>query len=282
MKKPIPIIIAILIAASLSSCNKKPAADNWQILFNGKDFTGWDTYLGPTYDTVQNKFDTLLIPGLNSDPKKIFSVVNENGEASIRISGDGFGGISTVQEFENYHLRVDFKWGQSKFHPRKDKKRDSGILYHATGQHGAGHRNWLRSQEFQVQEGDCGDYWSVDGSIIDIVASGTTKEEYKYDPAGEKLPFSYTSDYGRRCIKNPDTEKPSGEWNTVDIYCFGGSSIHVMNGTLVMKLFNSRQPDQEKEIPLTKGKIQIQTEGAEVYYKNIQLVPITEMPADMQ
>lgn len=280
MKKQIPLIFIALI--SLSSCGNKPAEEKWQILFNGKDLTGWDTYLGPTFDTVRNKFDTLMIPGLNNDPKKVFSVVDEIGEAAIRISGDGFGGISTVQEFEDYHLRIDFKWGKSKFHPRKDKKRDSGILYHATGPQGAGHGNWMRSQEFQVQEGDCGDYWSVDGSIIDILASGNKKEEYKYDPTGEKLAFSYTSDYGRRCIKNPDTEKTSGEWNTVDIYCFGGNSIHVMNGTVVMKLFNSRQPFEGKEIPLTKGKIQIQTEGAEVYYKNIQVAPITEMPADMQ
>lgn len=269
--------VFVLLAFVLPACGKKAAESEWQSLFNGTDLSGWDTYLGPTYDTVQNKFDTLAIPGLNNDPGNVFRVVQEDGAPAIHISGNGFGGISTQQEFENFHLRVEFKWGKSRWHPRKDKKRDSGILYYAVGPQGAAHGHWMRSQEFQVQEGDCGDYWSVDGSIVDIPATGSRKDEYVYDPAASSLPFSYTSDFGRRCIKNPDAEKPAGEWNTVDIYCLGTSIVHMINGTVVMKLFNSRQPSEGKEIPLTKGKIQIQTEGAEVYYRNIQLQPITEI-----
>jgi Domain of Unknown Function (DUF1080) len=183
-----------------------------------------------------------------------------------------------LSEFENFHFRAEFKWGNLKWHPRKDRKRDSGILYYATGPQGAGYGNWMRSQEFQVQETDCGDYWSIDNSIIDIPAVGNKIEEYKYDATASMLPFSYTSEYGKRCIKNPDAEKPSGEWNTVDIYCFGANSVHVINGVEVMRLYNSRQVVNGKEIPLTKGKIQIQTEGAEVFYRNIQVEAIAALP----
>jgi hypothetical protein len=269
--------VFVFLASMLLNCGKKPSESEWQSLFNGIDLTGWDTYLGPSYDTVLNKFDSLSIQGVNNDSNKVFSVVQEDGLPAIRISGAGFGGISTLQEFENFHLRVEFKWGKLRWHPRKDKKRDSGILYYAVGPHGAGYGNWMRSQEFQVQEGDCGDYWSIDGSIIDIAATGSKKEEYIYDPAASLLPFSYTSEYGKRCIKNPDAEKPTGEWNTIDIYCLGGTIVHMINGKVVMRLFNSRQPFEGKEIPLTKGKIQIQTEGAEIYYRNLQVQPITEI-----
>ena len=278
MTKSLKIFTTGLLSFSLFSCAQKPNEAEWQTLFNGHDLSGWDTYLGPTYDTVQNRFDTLSIPGLNNDPKNVFTVVQEDGATAIRISGEGFGGISTLEEFENFHLRLEFKWGKLKWHPRKDKKRDSGILYYAVGPQGAGYGNWMRSQEFQVQEGDCGDYWSVDGSIIDIPAVGSEIEKYVYDSSAALLPFSYTSEYGRRCIKNPDGEKPNGEWNIVDIYCLGGASVHVINGKTVMQLFNSRQPFEGKEIPLTKGKIQIQTEGAEIFYRNIQLQSITEIP----
>ncbi len=281
MKHLFIFVAVTLVATMFSGCNRKTQDNNWQTLFNGSDLTGWDTYVGPTYDTIQNKFDTLLVPGLNNDPRKIFSVTNEDSEPAIRISGDGFGGISTLQEFENYHLRVEFKWGDLRWPPRKDKKRDSGILYHATGPQGAGSGFWLRSQECQVQEGDCGDYWSVDKAIVDIPAVGEKIEAYVYDANGEMHPFStYGSSYGPRCIKNPDAEKPVGEWNVVDIFCLGGNSIHMINGTVVMKLFNSRQPMDGKEIPLTKGKIQIQTEGAEIFYRNIQVEPITELPKE--
>lgn len=261
----------------LLNCGGKTAESEWQHLFNGVDLSGWETYLGPTFDTVHNRFDSLSVPGLNNDPRKVFSVVQEDGAPAIRISGDGFGGISTLQEFENFHLRVEFKWGVLKWHPRKDEKRDSGILYYAVGPHGAGYGHWMRAQEFQVQEGDCGDYWSIDGSTIDVPATGSKENEYVYDTTASLLPFSYTSEYGKRCIKNPDAEKSVGEWNTIDIYALGGTIVHMINGKVVMKLFNSRQPQDGKEIPLTRGKIQIQTEGAEVYYRNIQVQPITEI-----
>lgn len=268
--------IIILVALAPFGCYKKQAEKNWVTLFNGQNLNGWDTYLGPAYDSIQSRFDSTLTEGLNKDTKGVFQVVQEDGAPAIRISGEGFGGISTLNEYENYHLRMEFKWGTQKFHPRKASKRDSGILYHAVGPQGAGYGNWMRSQEFQVQEGDCGDYWSIDNSIIDIPSVGTEPEKYVYDPTAPLRAFSYTSEYGKRCIKNPDAEKAYGEWNTVDIYCLGSNSIHVSNGVVVMRLHNSRQLVDGKEVPLIKGKIQIQTEGAEVYYRNIQLEPITE------
>ncbi len=47
------------------------------------------------------------------------------------ISGEIFGGISTKEEFENYHLKMEFKWGEKRYEPRLNKRRDSGIHYHA-------------------------------------------------------------------------------------------------------------------------------------------------------
>jgi hypothetical protein len=47
---------------------------------------------------------------------------------------------------------------------------------------------------------------------------------------------------------------------------------------VVMKLYHSRRPENGREIPMTKGKIEIQTEGAEVFYRRIQLEPISKFP----
>ena len=46
-----------------------------------------------------------------------------------------------------------------------ERKKDSGLLYFAVGNHGADYGAWMRSQEFQIQEGDCGDYWGVAGGM---------------------------------------------------------------------------------------------------------------------
>jgi hypothetical protein len=270
------LLAVALFCVALFSCQKKerPSIE----LFNGKDLTGWDTYLGPAFDTLTGRFDSLSAKGLNNDPEKVFSVVQEDGEPALRVSGNGFGGIATKDEFENYHLTLQFKWGSRKFHDRKDKPRDSGILYHAVGPFDAGYGNWMCSQEFQIQEGDCGDYWSIAGSIIDVPASGTQDKQYVYEPTAELVTFSYTSAAGKRCRKNPDAEKTTGEWNTVDIYCLGDSSVHVINDVVVMKLYHSRRPDNGREIPMTRGKIELQTEGAEIFYRHIQLEPISKFP----
>ncbi|MEJ7684106.1 MAG: DUF1080 domain-containing protein [Segetibacter sp.] len=83
--------------------------------------------------------------------------------------------------------------------------------------------------------------------------------------------FSATSPVGRHCRKAIDAEKPAGEWNTLDLYCHADTSVHVINGKVMMVLYNSRQMENGQALPLTKGKLQIQSEGAEVFYKDIKI-----------
>jgi hypothetical protein len=276
------LVLFLIVFAAFSVCKTslyaQTSASEWKPLMNGKDLTGWDTYLGAVYDTTGKQVGAPL--GINTDPRKTFSVVKEDNKPALRISGEHFGGISTQNEFTNYHLRLKFKWGKLKWVPRKNDKRDSGLLYHGVGPHGAGYGFWLRSQEFQVQEGDCGDYWSIAQSIVDIPATKVKDEEFRYDPAGQLQTFGEEKAGGKRCFKYPDAEKPSGEWNVLEVYCFGDTSVHVVNGKTVMTLFNSRQPgdDDGKELPLTKGKIQLQSEGAEVFYRDIEIRSITSLP----
>ncbi len=264
-----------------SSCaNHSKDKSEWQTLFNNKDLTGWDTYLGPSFDTVTKEWDTIPV-GLNIDPVNVFDVTELDGEKVIRISGEQFGGISTTGEFENYHLQLQFRWGELRWPPRKADKRDSGLMYYAVGPQGADGGFWMRSHEFQIQEGDCGDYWACAGAIADVSAIKKTDSTYLYSKDGDMFNFSTRSSNGRYCIKYPDGEKPSGEWNTIDLYCFGSTSVHVINGVVTMVLQNSRQFEGDKEVPLVKGKIQIQSEGAEVFYKDIKISSIENLPENL-
>jgi len=268
----------VLLLLFMSGCSSKNS--DWKSLFNGEDLSGWDTYLGPGYDSVMKVWDTIPI-GLNADPKNVFDVVKEGSGKVIRISGENFGGISTTMEFENFHLQLQFRWGILKWPPRKNAKKDSGIMYCAVGPHGADGGFWMRSHEFQIQEGDCGDYWGCAGAIFDVKAKMNPDSTFVYDKDGDQLTFSTTSPTGRRCIKFPDAEKPEGEWNTVDLYCFGGTSVHILNGVVVMMLQNSRQMDGDKEFPLVRGKIQIQSEGSEVFYRDIKISSIDKLPENI-
>ena len=274
--------IAGLICCMIAFGFSKPFhhVNDWIQLFNGKDLSGWDTYLGPPLNDAGKKLVDIPV-GLNNDPNRVFSIVKEDKENFIRISGREWGGISTIKEYENFHLQLQFKWGKLSWGQKEGKKKDSGLLYFAVGEHGADYGAWMRSQEFQIQEGDCGDYWGVAGGMQDIRAIKKSDSEYVYDPAGQLYTFSATGSVGRRCIKGSDAEKPSGEWNTVELYCHGDTSVHLVNGKVVMVLYHSQQMENGQVSKLAKGKLQIQSEGAEVFYKGIRIKPLEAIPAKL-
>lgn len=178
--------------------------------------------------------------GRNKDSLGIFKV--EKGV--IRVSGQKFAFISTEKEYENYRLSVDFKWGQKKWPPRENAVRDAGILYHCVGPD----KVWNKSLELQIQEGDTGDMWltSGEGGPPSLVVGGKRH-------------------VGGRVVKFSDHEKPHGEWNTVQVVAKGSYIRHLVNGHVNMVGYMAS---------LTRGRINLQSEGAEVYYRNITLEPL--------
>jgi hypothetical protein len=276
--KPSRFILPILFFTAAFAFTKSGQKDQWEMLFNGKDLSGWDTYIGPDLND-SGKFITGQPIGLNKDPRRVFTVVNSGGENLIRISGENWGAISTIKEFENYHLQLQFKWGVLTWGQKKHKKKDSGLLYHSVGKYGADYGAWMRSQEFQIEETNTGDYWGVAGGMADMPVVKKSENEYVYDPNGILTTFREGGPQGRRCIKRMDAENPTGEWNVLDLYCYGDTSIHVVNGKSVMILYHQKQMEGGQSFPLTKGKIQIQSEGAEVYFRQIKIQPIERLPA---
>ena len=215
--------------------------------------------------------------GVDTDPRAVFSVVTIDGRQAIRISGEIYGALTTRGAFENYHLRFQFKWGEKRWPPREDKIRDSGCCYHAVPPHGASYGFWMRSCEFQIQEGDCGDFYSLAGAIVDAEAvpqnPADPKSEYIYKPGA-----SAVKGHTKRLIRTADYERPRGEWNTLELYCLGQRSVHVVNGHVVMRLSGIRQPTPAGEVPLTGGHVQLQSEAAEVFYRDIEIRGIEELP----
>ena len=258
---------------------------DWTPLFNGKDLAGWDTWLGKPHrlidvpGLVRNEQGDYTSPvGLNTDPKHVFTVVRVDGGAAIRVSGAIYGGLITTEAYENYHLRFEFKWGEKRWPPREQAVRDTGCCYHSSGPHDASYGFWMKSFEFQIQEGDCGDFYSLAGVIVDAQAvvrdSHNPKSDLVFVRSAPRVVGTT-----RRIIKDADAEKPRGEWNTLELYCLGQTSVHVVNGRANMVLTGHRHLVDGREAPLTKGRIQFQSEAAEVFYRNIAIRPIREIPA---
>ncbi len=272
-------LILLFVIVVLQSTKLFAQNDYMTSLFNSKDLTGWNSYIGPPLDDAGKKLSDVPV-GLNNDPNHVFTIVGQDGEKVIRISGENWGCIYTLKEYQDFRLQMQFKWGKLSWGQKKGKKMDSGVLYFSVGDNGADYGAWMRSQEFQVEQGNCGDYWGVAGGMEDIPVIKKSDSEYVYSPSGEMKTFSAKSPAGRHCIKNDDAENATGEWNTLDLYCHGDTSVQMINGKVMMVLYNSRQFENGQAIPLVKGKIQIQSEGAEIFYRHIMIEPLLAIPPD--
>ncbi|HYG39989.1 MAG TPA: DUF1080 domain-containing protein [Cytophagales bacterium] len=279
------ILYSILSVILLTSFNNN---NEWTPLLD-KELTNWETYLSFRHKNGYNgkppvdESDNIIKPiGYNKDETNVFSVIEDNGEPVIKVSGEIYGCLYTKQEYENYHLKLKVKWGDKKYEPRTDKLKDSGILYHSIGDSGVDYwRAWMLSQEFQIMEGHMGDYWNIANSAIDIRA---------YLPEGQMnsvasltqpfLPFGSGTNGEGFCLRSENHESPAGEWTTLELICFEDKSLHIVNGHVVMVLQNSRFNDKGKFVPLTKGRIQLQSEAAETYFKDIQIKNIKGLPKE--
>lgn len=282
--------LVVIIGISFNSCNsKKESTQGWETLLD-KDLSQWDKYVGAPHHTVDiegyekgNGMDEGTPLGLNNDLLDVFTAVELDGEPGLKISGEIYGAVTTKKVYENYHLSLMFKWGNKKYEPRLDKPMDSGVLYHCQGPQGAFWNCWMQSQEFQIQEEDCGDYYTIAGTGMDIKAIKKDEPNAKYDiyvynPNGDYKHFK--TDEDGRCRKMVNYGKLEG-WNQIDLVCIGDKSYHIVNGKVAMVLEKSVvYSEDDIASPLTKGKIQIQSEGAEVYYKNIKIRPVSELPTE--
>jgi len=251
-------------------------------LFNGKDLTNFYTWLR------DHKY---------TDPDRVFTVVDYiDGGPAVRASGQYYGGIVTKERYANYRLLVDFRWGPVTWKPRHDKARDAGILLHCQGpdgNYGADFNGaWMRSVEFQIIEGGTGDLLLVGGydkpggerlltrmtvPVREVpAASGKAGSvTHFWDPKGKPKEVAATrvNWYGRDPkwdgalgYRGPqDVEKPVGEWNRLEAICDGGDVEFFVNGIKVNSGTNGNLRD---------GRILFQSEGAEVYYRNIELHPL--------
>jgi Domain of Unknown Function (DUF1080) len=250
-------VMLLLIACAVMPLALPWPADEagWVPLFNGHNLDGWYTFLPAT--------------GKNKDPKGVFKV--EKGtihvfDIPLTNEKQEFGYLATNQELSHCRIRAEFKFGVKRFVPRQEDKRDSGLLYYFVGPD----KVWPRSLECQIQETDVGDLWILDG------ASMTTKIETPDYPVYSTGPL-LTKNKGR-IIKSGDFEE-RGNWNTVEVILDGDHVTHLVNGRTVMKAWDLKQPDPQdptKMIPLDRGRIMLQAEGAEIWFRNVRMKPINQ------
>ncbi len=257
-------LLALLLSLPFFISAQSVPSVKWTSLFNGKDLTGWETYLKPSEAAV----DQTPI-GLNKDPHRVFTV--ENG--LLRISGQDWGGIFTKETFSNYHLRFDVKFGEKKWPPRENAVADGGLLFHAGPPYDHGSKCWLRSIEMQIQDTDIGDYHNVGGGLPLIAFSPAVDDTDKVDQYDPYAPLRPTD---HRVYRSGNFESPLGEWTRGELIARGADAVFIVNGFVVNRLYNIYRQDLQRQT--TSGQIQFQSEGAEHFLRNIEWRPIDFHP----
>jgi hypothetical protein len=256
----------------------------WRPLLDAQ-LSNFDVYLSyhgkDILDVIQGKASKDLQPvGLNPKHQDVFTVSQEQGKPLLRISGEYYGCLQTREDFSNYHLRLDTRWGAKKWVPRLDEPKDSGILYHSRGPFGVDYwKSWALSHEFQVIEKGLGEYWTQATSAMDIRARPKAEGEDapRWDPRAPWMEFSSPNNHA---LAGSDQDRRD-QWNRLELVCFEGDCVHIVNGRVVMALRNARFRDDDRWVPMTGGKIQIQSEAAEVFYRDIEIRSIPAMPAPL-
>ena len=263
------------------SVYSQPKSD-WKVLFNGRDLAGWDKHLSVPDGAGP------IVP--NHDPKAVFTVTNLHGETVIHVSGEAYGALTTHDTFENFHARLEFKWGEKRWPPRATVGRDSGILYCCVGKPNPG-TGWMTSIENNIMERGIGQWWSVNGAIIDVEGEWITPEmepqiPYKKEGAGEKNivyrkgAARITATPANGITPNFEAEKRFGEWNSVEVVFWAGICVHLLNGKVNLVLVNPRYEEAGQWRPLSHGRIQLQSEAAELFYRKVEARPLYELPAE--
>lgn len=263
---------------ALAAADSKPVTPKERIvLFDGKevaDLSRFYTWLGPL--------------GKDHDPNRVFTVVDQvDGARAIRVSGEDWGGIVTRQEYANYKLVLEFRWGDVTWGSRKARARNSGILLHCQGVDGnykedfKGH--WIASVEYEILEGRMGDIILVGGFVpgsADKILPRlvmTQSTERIWDPNGTPKEFkpgmghlhwrhwdpNWKDVLGFRGPK--DVDKPLGGWNVAEAMADGDRLVYFFNGDKVM---------EATKVWPTHGRLLFQSEGAEIFFRRIELQPL--------
>ena len=286
MKKIIPVILIVILFFSTSFVN----GGDWVNLLD-KNLSRWRIYQsfrhqdGYNGQAPVNEKGELIQPiGYDKNEGGLVTVNMVNNDPVLRISGETYGCVFTRQEFKNYHLKLMVKFGDRKWVPRLNEPKDSGLLYHSQGEAGVDYwRSWMQAEEFQIMEGGFGDYWCVAavGAHVKMHDPAARNDMAVYDPNGIDTPMGIGGNRTGFVQHSHDYEK-QGDWNSIELICYGDKSLQIINGHVVMALSQLVGKNGNSIKPLVKGRIQLQSEAAEVFFKDIQIKQIAGIPAEYQ
>jgi 3-keto-disaccharide hydrolase len=256
----------LVIAATVVSAQEPTAPRERISLFDGKSLAGLTTWLKETR---------------HDDSSHVFRAHN----SMIHVSGEGNGYVASRQAYRDYRLIVEYKWGQRTNGGKY--VRNSGILFHITGPDGGAGGAWPSCIECQLAQGCVGDLIVIrgndsSGELIPVRLRAETElapdgRRHRWKTGGEEKTFPPTRgqlwwskhDWDFKEFLDTrgkdDVESALGDWTRVECVCEGDRVVILVNGQKV---------NECTSVLPTAGRIALQSEGFEIYFRRFELHPL--------
>ena len=241
----------------------------WKPLFNGKNLKGWSVHYAsktsadaPPAASIFKVEDGLI----HAYPTQPAGSTQPNAY------------LESDADLKDYVVSLEYRWGEKKFAPRNEQVRDAGLIYHVNRERTG---DWPAGAEAQIQEGDTGDSWAVSSRLSSFV---NPKSGLYALPEEGGVPTTVGNDGKFERTRHSRVNEYPG-WNTLEVIVRGDRATHIVNGVTNMRVFDLRGWDAATNawVKVDHGKIALQAESAEVFYRNIRIRPLTnadDMPPD--
>jgi hypothetical protein len=177
---------------------------------------------------------TAFVPDLAAKQQDQASVWSVEDRVLV-CKGNPVGYIRTKDKYTNFVLRLQWR-----FSPVTKQAGNSGVLVRMVGED----KVWPKSVEAQLQSGNAGDFWNIGDFVMTA------------DPARTS---------GRNTKKTHGAERPVGEWNEYEIV--------VNKGDVILRV-NGEELNRATAVEEVAGYICLQSEGAEIHFREIRLAPL--------
>ncbi|TWT79179.1 hypothetical protein CA13_05770 [Planctomycetes bacterium CA13] len=210
-------------------------------LFDGQSLAGWQGHL-------------------DSDTAKTADVWSVR-DGVLVCKGTPLGYLRTTEKYTNFQLKLDWRWAvddeSDAGRKANAKTPNSGVLLRITGDPIG---FMPRCAEAQLQSGSAGDIWAFRGFPL-TPGQDRIREVKDHAVLGD---FSGVAAMAK-------AEKELGQWNSYDITMNDGKLTVKINGQLV---------NEATGLEVVSGYIGLQSEGAEIHFRNIEVTPLNEEPSE--
>lgn len=161
-------------------------------------------------------------------------------DGALVCRGKPLGYLYTGEDYTDFVLKLEWRW------PPKGKPGRGGVLIRTTGPD----KIWPKSLEAQINAGEAGDFWGLDG--------------YQLDGPADRKKIIEHGQFGKltNLKKTQAAEKPAGEWNQYEIRAEGDTVTLTVNGKKVNRATGCE---------VTPGRICLTAEGDEIQFRNVRI-----------